>query len=106
MAAVDFFGEIAELSRMPRTSIIFAASEDAELVVIRLLGLLDLIGSDDQLRKHIDRIYRKRALASYLRATRMFRHLTKEQLDQVATQIEFASHGDYDWSGDYKRLAK
>jgi Fe-S-cluster-containing dehydrogenase component len=36
----------------------------------------------------------------------MFRHLTKEQLELIREQIEFASYGDYDWSGDYKRLAQ
>jgi Fe-S-cluster-containing dehydrogenase component/CRP-like cAMP-binding protein len=106
MAAGEFFGEIAALSRMPRTSTIFASSEEAELLEIRWQGLRDLLRSDDQLRKHIDQIYRERALASYLRATPMFRHLTKEQLAQIAEQIAFASYGDYDWSGEYKRLAQ
>ena len=40
----------------------------------------DLMRSDDGLRQHINRVYRERALASYLRATPLFRHLTKEQL--------------------------
>jgi len=106
MTAGDFFGEIAALSRMPRTSTIFTASDEAELLEIRWQGLRDLMRSNDQLRKHIDRIYRERALASYLRATPLFRHLTKEQLDELAKHVEFASYGDYDWSGDYKRLAK
>jgi Fe-S-cluster-containing dehydrogenase component/CRP-like cAMP-binding protein len=106
MTAGDFFGEIAALSRMPRTSTIFTASDEAELLEIRWQGLRDLMRSNEQLRKHIDRIYRERALASYLRATPLFRHLTKEQLDELAKHVEFASYGDYDWSGDYKRLAK
>ena len=106
MASGDVFGEIAALSRMPRTSTIFAASDEAELLEIRWQGLRDLMRCDDQLRQHINKVYRERALASYLRATPLFRHLSKEQLAQVAEQVEFATWGDYDWSGEYKRLAQ
>ena len=91
---------------MPRTSTIFADSDDAELLEIRWQGLRDLMKYDDALRTHINKIYRERALASYLRATPLFRHLNKEQLDRVAEAVEFATFGDYDWSGEYKRLAQ
>ena len=106
MTAGDFFGEIAALSRMARTSTIFADSDDAELLEIRWQGLRDLMKSDDALRTHINKIYRERALASYLRATPLFKNLSKEQLDHVAETVEFATYGDYDWSGEYKRLAQ
>ena len=106
MAAGDLFGEIGALSRMPRASTIFADSDDAELLEVRWQGLRDLMKYSDGLRTHVNKIYRERALASYLRATPMFQHLTKEQLDRVAEQVEFATYGDYDWSGEYKRLAQ
>jgi Fe-S-cluster-containing dehydrogenase component/CRP-like cAMP-binding protein len=106
MTAGDLFGEIAALSRMPRTATIFADSDDAELLEIRWQGLRDLMKYDDALRAHINKIYRERALASYLRATPIFKNLTKEQLERVAAQVEFATFGDYDWSGEYKRLAQ
>jgi Fe-S-cluster-containing dehydrogenase component/CRP-like cAMP-binding protein len=106
MAAGDLFGEIAALSRMPRTSTIFADSEDVKLLEIRWQGLRDLMKYDDALRTHINRIYRERALASYLVAMPMFRHLSEEQIGLVAAQIEFVTSGDYDWSGEYKRLAQ
>jgi Fe-S-cluster-containing dehydrogenase component/CRP-like cAMP-binding protein len=106
MFAGEFFGEIAALSRMARTSTIFADSDDAELLEIRWQGLRDLMKYDDALRTHINKIYRERALASYLRATPLFKYLSKEQLDRVAEAVEFSTFGDYDWSGEYKRLAQ
>ena len=106
MTAGEFFGEIAALSRMARTSTIFADSDDAELLEIRWQGLRDLMKYDDALRTHINKIYRERALASYLRATPLFKNLSKEQLDCVAEAVEFSTYGDYDWSGEYKRLAQ
>ncbi|MBU6408971.1 MAG: 4Fe-4S dicluster domain-containing protein, partial [Verrucomicrobia bacterium] len=106
MTAGDFFGEIAALSRMPRTSTVFADSEETALLEIRWQGLRDLMKFDDALKAHITRIYRERALASYLNATPIFRRLDKVQLGRVAEAVEFATFGDYDWSGDYKRLAQ
>jgi Fe-S-cluster-containing dehydrogenase component/CRP-like cAMP-binding protein len=106
MTTGDLFGEIAALSRMPRTATIFADSDDAELLEIRWQGLRDLMKYADALRTHINTIYRERALASYLRATPMFQHLTEERLDRVAEQIEFVTCGDYDWSGEYKRMVQ
>ena len=106
MFAGEFFGEIAALSRMARTSTIFADSDDAELLEIRWQGLRDLMKYDDALRTHINKIYRERALASYLRATPLFKNLSKEQLATVAESVEFSTYGDYDWSGEYKRLAQ
>ena len=106
MTAGEFFGEIAALSRMARTSTIFADSDDTELLEVRWQGLRDLMKYDDALRTHINKIYRERALASYLRATPLFKNLSKEQLDKVAEAVEFSTYGDYDWSGEYKRLAQ
>jgi Fe-S-cluster-containing dehydrogenase component/CRP-like cAMP-binding protein len=102
----EFLGEIAALSRMPRTASIFAESDEAELLEIRWQGLRDLMKHDDALRRHIDEIYRDRALASALREIPMFKRLPEEALKGVMAKTEFETYGDYDWSGDYKRLLK
>ena len=100
----EFFGEIAALSRMPRTASVFAESEESELLEIRWQGLRDLMKYDDALRRHIDQIYRERALASALRNIPIFQHLSEDTLNQVMARTEFGTYGDYDWSGEYKRL--
>ena len=102
----EFFGETAALSRMPRTTSLFAETEEAELLEIRWQGLRDLMKYDEALRKHIDEIYRERALSSALHEIPMFRHLSDEALQQVMARTEFGTYGDYDWSGDYKRLVQ
>jgi CRP-like cAMP-binding protein len=106
LEAGEFFGEIAALSRMPRTATIFAESDRAELVEIRWQGLRDLMKYDDALRRHIDRIYRDRALSLALSEVPIFRQLSEDALAQVVARAEFGTYGDYDWSGDYKRLAQ
>jgi Fe-S-cluster-containing dehydrogenase component/CRP-like cAMP-binding protein len=105
LAAGEVFGEIAALSRMPRTATVFAEQDGTELLEIRWQGLRDLMRYDEALRKHIDRIYRERALETYLRGLPMFSHLNDAQLQEVMRQAEFATFGDYDWSGEYKKLA-
>ncbi len=100
----DFFGEIAALSRMPRTASIFADEENTELLEIRWQGLRDLMRNDPTLRQHIDRIYRQRALASYLAEIPFMRHLSEEAKKKVMDATQLETYGEYDWSGEYKKL--
>lgn len=102
----DFFGEIAALSRSPRSASIFAESDEAELVEIRWQGLRDLMKYDEALRHHIDEIYRARALELALLEIPVFKNLSADAIKKVMAAAEFGTFGDYDWSGDYKRLAQ
>jgi len=102
----ELFGEIAALSRIPRTATVFAESEEAELLEIRWQGLRDVMRSDEALRNQVDAIYRERALRSALREVPVFRRLSDEALQAVIERTELRTYGEYDWSGEYKRLAQ
>ena len=104
--AGDFFGEIAALSRMPRTSTILADEDGTELLEVRWQGLRDLMRYDPALRSHIDRIYRERALSTYLAEIPFLKHLDEAGKAKVMAATQFETYGDYDWSGDYKKLAQ
>ncbi|MET0263601.1 MAG: cyclic nucleotide-binding domain-containing protein, partial [Rariglobus sp.] len=106
ISAGDFFGEIAALSRMPRTATIFANEDHTELLEIRWQGLRDLMRYDPALRTHIDRIYRERALSTYLAEIPFLQHLDEAGKARVMAATQFETYGDYDWSGDYKKLVQ
>ena len=86
MGAGDLFGEIAALSRMPRTSTIFADTDDVKLLEIRWQGLRELRLRAPEIKQFVDENYRKYSLENHLRETPYFKDLTPAELKIVAVR--------------------
>ncbi len=105
MVSGAFFGELAALGRIPRTATVFAET-GCELLELRWQGFRDLRRRADEIRAHVDAIYRKRALVSHLRKTPLFKHCTLEQLNEVADQTALETYGEFDWYASYKEITE
>lgn len=98
--AGELVGEIAALSRTPRTATVFAV-EESELLEVRWQGLRDIRERDVGFREHIDTLYRERSLATHLAESPIFRHLSQDSLEEIARETIFETHGDFDWFSTY-----
>jgi len=103
--AGQFFGESAALGRTPRQATVFA-ERSTELLEIRWQGLRDLMRRDDALQKHIDAVFRERALKWFLMNTPIFHHLGTDDINKLVAEAKFETHGQYDWAGSFKQLAQ
>src|SRR6185295_12072822 len=73
LEAGEFFGEMAALTRAPRSSSLFADTGEVELLELRWQALRDLKKYDRAMEAHIQKLFRERALSSYLRQAPVFR---------------------------------
>ncbi|MBL9161566.1 MAG: cyclic nucleotide-binding domain-containing protein [Planctomycetaceae bacterium] len=101
----EMFGELAALTRSPRTATVFAEKE-ATLLEIRWQGLRDLMRRTDALRQHVERLYRQNSLLVHLRETPLLADLPADKLALVAAATRFESHGSFDWNESYATTVK
>lgn len=97
LAAGEMFGELAALSRTPRSATVVAKG-DCELLEIRWQGLRDLMRYAPALRTHVDRLYRENGLRVHLRETPWLADLDEAALHAVAEATTFESYGEFEWS--------
>lgn len=102
LSAGEFFGELAALSRSPRTASVFAETA-AVVLEIRWQGLRDIMRRSSALKQHIDQLYRTNSLRVHLRQTSLLARLDTQQLEQVAAAVRFQSYGDFDWHADFSK---
>jgi Fe-S-cluster-containing dehydrogenase component/CRP-like cAMP-binding protein len=96
----EIFGEMAALSRTPRTATVIADGA-ARLLEIRWQGLRDLMRRTPAIRQHIERLYRQNSLRVHLRETPLVKELPDTALDAVMSATEFESYGNFDWYTDF-----
>ncbi len=103
MTEGQMFGEIAALSRTPRTATIFAES-DLELVELRWQGLRDIRRHERNFREFIDRLYRDRERSQAIAESPLFAHLDDKTLEIIAAQTLYETHGEFEWWSSYKKV--
>ena len=77
LGAGEIFGELAALSRTPRTATVLADGP-ATLLEIRWQGLRDLMRRTPAIREHVERLYRENSLRVHLRETPLLKELPAE----------------------------
>jgi Fe-S-cluster-containing dehydrogenase component/CRP-like cAMP-binding protein len=103
----QMFGEISALSRMPRTATVIATEPGTRLLEFSWEGLRDLMKYDAALSRQIDANYRKYSLRAFMRDIPLFAHLdaSSPAFEELCKEARFETYGDYNWSGDYRRMA-
>ena len=97
----EIFGELAAMSRTPRTATV-VADGPATLLEIRWQGLRDIMRRTPAIREHVEQLYRVNSLRVHLRETELLDAICRPtQLDRVAAATEFESFGNFDWYTDF-----
>ncbi len=105
LPAGELFGELAALTRTPRSATVIADSP-GEMLEMRWQGFRDLLRKDNGLREYVESLYRQNSLRGHLQQTPVLSGLSDELLQLVADDTEFESFGDFEWNREFKSLRR
>ena len=101
--APQMFGELAALTRSPRSATVFASENGTLLFELSWQGLREIRDWSDVFRQQIDALYHQRGLASRLRTCPVFNHIEDDVLDLIAREALFETYGSFTWTHRFKR---
>lgn len=105
MTAGNIFGEVAPLTRAPRTATVIANS-DTELLEIRWQGLRILMQRVKEFKEFIHDRYRERGLRVLLREMPIFQHLSETEGEEIFQATLFHAYGDFEWTANYQNITQ
>jgi Fe-S-cluster-containing dehydrogenase component/CRP-like cAMP-binding protein len=101
----SLFGEMAALTRMPRSATIYADKEGVELLEIRWQGLRELLYCDRTFKRDFEARYSQASLPAFFDNDPLFRLLSKEVRGELAKAAKFETYGRFDWTSGFKDVA-
>ena len=101
----EIFGELAAMSRTPRTATVFA-DESTALLEIRWQGLRDIMKRNPGLKARINALYRANSLETHLSETPILKRLPEDTIHQIADATVFETHGNFEWHTQFERTKR
>jgi Fe-S-cluster-containing dehydrogenase component/CRP-like cAMP-binding protein len=105
MSTGELFGEMAALTRSPRSATVIAQGR-CRLLEIRWQGLRELMKHAPQLRDYTAQQYRQHSLQVHLRETPLFHGLDDAALEAVTRSVQFQSFGDFEWHQPFREAIR
>ena len=105
MGPGEMFGEMAALTRSPRSATVISQGR-SRLLEIRWQGLRDLMKYAPALRDYTAQQYRENSLKVHLRESPLLHGLDETAVDKLSQSVQFQSYGDFEWHQPFREMIR